>query len=36
MIKFIMGFILGGVLLYFYPGIGDESISLMKEVINGF
>jgi hypothetical protein len=36
MIKFTMGFILGAVLLYYYPGIGDESISLIKEVINGF
>jgi|TARA_B100001093_G_scaffold62338_1_gene52401 hypothetical protein len=36
MIKFSIGFILGAVLLYFYPGIGEESISIMKEVLNGF
>ena len=36
MIKFIIGFILGAVLLYYYPGIGNESISIIKEVLNGF
>jgi hypothetical protein len=36
MIKFSIGFILGAVLLYFYPGIGEESISIIKEVLNGF
>jgi hypothetical protein len=36
MIKFLIGFILGAVLLYFYPGIGEESISIIKEVLNGF
>jgi len=36
MIKFSIGFILGGILLYYYPGIGNESISIIKEVLNGF
>tara|TARA_B100000900_G_C20089253_1_gene517291 strand:+ start:405 stop:515 length:111 start_codon:yes stop_codon:yes gene_type:complete len=36
MLKFIIGFILGAILLYCYPEIGDESISIIKEVLNGF
>ena len=36
MVKFLTGFILGAILLYFYPEIGDESINIIKEVLNGF
>lgn len=36
MFKFITGFILGAILLYCYPEIGDESINIVKEVLNGF
>ena len=36
MIKVIIGFILGAILLYCYPEIGDESINIIKEVLNGF
>ena len=36
MIKFIIGVILGAILLYCYPEIGDESINIVKEVLNGF
>jgi hypothetical protein len=33
MIKFIMGFILGAVLLYYYPGIGTETINIIGGII---
>tara|TARA_B100001996_G_scaffold366717_1_gene337688 strand:+ start:1203 stop:1313 length:111 start_codon:yes stop_codon:yes gene_type:complete len=36
MIKFLVGFILGAILLYCYPEIGIESINTVKEVINEF